>query len=167
MVDADLSERTRDIRDALAALRERVAKLTGPDREAEWLVAELAGEVPEHTVRAVGWDYDWNRRPGEFTLWKATDSEGRNAKFWKPEPYTASVDAVLELIGKVLPGWWGDVDIGSKPEAQGPYGARLWPAEEDGCWNIAGEGPTPALALLNAILSALPSVGLKVVREGE
>jgi hypothetical protein len=86
-------------------LIERLEKLTGPDRGVDWLIAELFGEIPEHRIIDVGWDYDWYRHTGDFTLWRATDSEGRSVEHWSPKPVTNSVDAALNFLKEQLPDW--------------------------------------------------------------
>lgn len=88
-----------------SALITRLAKLDGPDREVDWLIADHFTEIPKHTIREIGWDYDWWRGPNEYSLKKAIDSEGRRIDTWSPNAYTASVDAAIALAERVLPGW--------------------------------------------------------------
>lgn len=76
----------------------------------------------------------------------------------QPPPLTASLDAATALVGKVLPGWSGDVDIGQPIANFGKLGVRLFPPG-DGWKNYAGEGPTPAIALCLALLRALAAGG--------
>lgn len=65
----------------------------------EWMISEYLNLVPDHTIKPVGWDYDWYRANKEtYHLWKATDSEGRQVASWSPESFTRSVDAALWLV---------------------------------------------------------------------
>lgn len=66
----------------------------------------------------------------------------------KPPPYTASLDAALALAERVLPGWkWGVTGGGA------PADALLYEPVLGG-WrhSIRTEAPTPALALVLAVL---------------
>lgn len=89
-------------REALMALAERAEKATGPDRELDWLIAEAVGEVPAHSIRTIGFDYDWYRKPDEWMLWRAKDSEGRSVETWTPKKRTASIDAATTLVPEGL-----------------------------------------------------------------
>lgn len=75
-----------------------------------------------------------------------------------PEHFTTSLDAVEALIKGKLPGWGGDIDIGSMPFDGGLYGARLFPPDdptgENFGVNWAAEATSPARALLAAFLRA-------------
>lgn len=101
----------------LAKLREllaRVESANGGDRKLDWDIADVFELVPAHSVRDVGFNYDWFRRPSEWCLWKANDSEGRNVSSWGPDRVTSSIDAAVALCERVLPGWhWSASDIGS------------------------------------------------------
>jgi hypothetical protein len=83
---------------ALSEIIARVEAATEGSRELDWMIAEALNEVPPHTIRSVGLDYDWWRKPGDFALWMATDSEGRSIKLWQPERRTSSLDAALTLV---------------------------------------------------------------------
>ena len=83
-------------------LIEMLEKAPKGSRMLDWAIAEKLGEVPPHSVRTIGWDYDWYRLPGEWSLSKALDSEGRNMTSWMPCPRTTSIDAALEFKPK---GW--------------------------------------------------------------
>jgi hypothetical protein len=141
---------------SLEDLIERVEGATGASREIDWLISEHLGDVPEHRVIEIGWDYVWHRRPGEYTLWKALDGEGRSVTHWSPPAVTASLDAVLALCERVLSGaqWDLERDAGATVVSAAVYGpeplhgfpARYWAVKE-----------TAALALLSALLRALLS----------
>ena len=128
-----------------ARLRELIARLeaaTGPDRELDWLIADAVGLVPKHSIRAIGWDYDWYRNSDkEWALWKANDSEGRNNSLWEPARYTSSIDAALTLVPEGC-----SVHLHIMPREIG-HKAVVGIGNE-------GESKTPALALCIAALKA-------------
>lgn len=137
----------------LSELIERVGKLTGPDRETDWLIAEHFGEVPPHRIMEIGWDYIWYRRPGEFVLWRPTDSEGRRVETWSPAAHTASLDAAIAFKERMLPGWfwlkrtWNEMSV-------------YRPGDGD-CEAVeyASDHSIPAAALVLATLRALAASG--------
>jgi hypothetical protein len=148
-------------------LRERVRAADGKwNPHLDWLVAEAMGQVPEHRVMEVGWDYVWYRRPDEWCLWKATDSEGRQTDLWQPERVTSSIDAAVALVERVLPGWcWrtGTCSVSDdawiSPDRQGPAAHLLADRLFDEGFDVDRR---PALgqvgcclALIEATLSAL------------
>ena len=64
--------------------------------------------------------------------------------------YTASIDAALALVERVLPGWhWIRKSPLSMTVYQDPKDEKAWAVHFDGA------GATPALSLLAAILKAL------------
>lgn len=65
----------------------------------------------------------------------------------------AYLDAVVALCELKLPGWRWSVDNGDTGRA--PCGA-VWPPSADGSTTPAQLGETPVLALLAALLTALP-----------
>lgn len=140
---------------ALENLLARVEKAKGPSAEIDWLIADMHGDIPAHSVRKVGFDYDWYRRPGDFALWKANDSEGRNASLWQPAKVTASIDAAVALLEEVLPSREWSLRT---PTAKSPlYSARV---RLNCLQRIAGECRTAPLAIIAAMLqtlAALPS----------
>lgn len=129
-----------------ANLLSRLEGLTAPDREVDALI--------------MGACFEWAKPEPPYL---APHCVGDQPIYWHaPEPYykrpapelTASLDAAIALCERVLPGWSGDIDIGKPIADNGKVGARLFPPG-DGWQNHAGEGPTPAIALLIAILTAL------------
>ncbi|MGN6773055.1 MAG: hypothetical protein ACTHJQ_24890 [Rhizobiaceae bacterium] len=124
----------------IEALIERLEGLTGPDREVD---AEIGAHFGDPHGRREYVDY-----------------EARSVEIHQEiaEHYTASLDAAIALVGKVLPGWSGDVDICHPIADSGKVGARLFPPEP-GWANYAGEGPTPAIALLISMFRALAAGG--------
>lgn len=113
-----------------ANLLSRLEGLTAPDREVDLEVhMSLAPDLyPEGS-----WSWDDKNLPPHLT---------------------ASLDATVALCERVLPGWSGDIDIGKPIADSGKVGASLFPPG-DGWQNYSGVGPTPAIALLIAILTAL------------
>jgi hypothetical protein len=66
---------------------------------------------------------------------------------WRVPPYTASLDAALALVERVLPGWgWA-----MSSSAAGPFGVVFLPGER----MREATHKTPALALLCALVKAL------------
>jgi hypothetical protein len=124
-----------------------LASLTAPDREVDALIATTIG------------GYVYEKRDNDRKAWYyPTDSGGWRQQLYsafsdKLPAYTASLDAAVALCERVLPGWSGDIDIGKPIADSGKVGARLFPPG-DGWQNYSGVGPTPAIALLIAILTA-------------
>ncbi|WP_273771739.1 hypothetical protein [Brucella intermedia] len=135
----------------------RLSKLDAPDREVDWLIADHFDEIPKHTIREIGWDYDWWRGPNEYSLKKAIDSEGRRIDTWYPNTYTASIDAAIALAERVLPGWkWrvGRTEVFPNGWA---YVHKYDPSNCDRIDEAAcadGKAANPAIALLIALLRA-------------
>lgn len=136
----------------LAELLERVTAATGPDRE---LDAAL--------LRAFG----FQRTAGNIAnsgSWKHGDGSWLSAS---REPVTASLDAALALVERVLPTiplpepygpWEWRVHGPNRNDAGMCRAALMWPQTEAGAHvKLVGPayGKTPALAILAAMLSAL------------
>lgn len=116
----------------LQDLLERVERARGPDRELDVAIAErLYPEICTPSRRGSHHDEP---------VWQTRDGLVRC------ECYTASVDAALALIEKVLPGLWWNVGICSANPLT--YSADLADGTER-------PGATPALALCAALLAAL------------
>lgn len=137
----------------LTELRDRVAALKGPDRE----VDEAVFMLDRGYTRLSHDPYD-SAGPRCYA-WSEAGYVGEiNSRF---PAYTASVDAVLSLIERTLPGWFWDVALGIEVDGDGPYWAELYDLTTDrghfdGDPNEYG-GRTPALALLLALLEAKSS----------
>ena len=124
-------------------LSDRVAALTGPNREVDALIAIALGLVPDGAFRPCAAE-----DIGTF----ATGSYG----FWSCAPYTASMDAAMSLVPE---GWRGRIFVGNKTMGVegfgGPHGAFFTPpnrwepenALSELCWS-------PALAVCAAALRA-------------
>lgn len=124
----DLSEQASTLSDLL----ERVRGATGPSRE---LDADL--------YRALGYEV---RQSGDG-FWTWSQSGGSDLRILPK--FTASLDAALALVERVLPGW--EWSVGSD---QGCAIATVW-TPHAGVDDLDVGGPTPALAILAALLSAL------------
>lgn len=119
---------TSDKRADLLALAERVEGGSGEDRRIDYEV---------------------------FTTFAVRDA----AKFWDPKSghhYTTSLDAVVALLERVLPGWHGNVEVGAvlRDEAKAHSAVLIDPTENPDLFQQS-EAKTPARALLAAVLRAL------------
>lgn len=134
-----------------ADLIARLEALTGPDREADEAIARLTGWSPTGGIPATGAPSHWY-----------------SAAFGMPA-YTASLDAAVALVERVLPGWGWRVatccvsdDAWIFPDFNHPvHGERLKREfREDIDWveitdvDLRPSG-RPAIALLIATLKAL------------
>lgn len=117
----------------IAELLERVEGATGPDRELDAaLCATLRFGGDERCVR---YPKTWTR-VGQIRDWVPV--------------YSASLDAALALVERVLPGWTWE---GGRDPAKASW-AYLY-AKIDGP-TFSASAPTAALALLAALLRSLP-----------
>lgn len=138
---------------ALLALKERVEKATGADRELDSELMEIEHfrdsqciGVTDEYYKPVKSDVWVNRKTEK---WKTTATQGYE--------FTASIEASLGLVGRVLPGtMWA---CGSMED--GPFCRLVIPVKGDG-WRYAASSEsegnvaqTPPLAILSALLSAL------------
>lgn len=132
----------------LAGLAARVAAATGPDRELDlWLTALL-----------------WDPWPNEdFDALKADIQRVGVDQMYVERPFTASIDASLALVERVLPeAVWEVQRYGGEWRPGYRYAARVarpYSGKDDhengrprGKGDVAS---TPALALLSALLAAL------------
>lgn len=153
---------------ALADLIARVEGLKGPDRNVDAeIVAHLRILEPHHP--------EWLRT--NFAVWRARPDgrvetvrdDGTGDVHWEPKlRLTASLDAVVALIDRELPGWawslhsWAvaaiceDWDDDYAPSYQS-FGNKWKPAKHTPFekWKPEPKAATPALALLLAFLRAL------------
>ena len=135
------------MREDLQALLGRVMEATGGDREIDVLL-ELHVERPTGTG-ALG-----------MTLAAAIavypETLDQVANWWRGviPSYTASVDAVLALVERMLPGWRFSVG-NDYYDREGPCWARVFPSEGQHLGSGNCYASTPALALCAALLTAL------------
>jgi len=122
-------------RERLEALLQRVEAAEGPDRD---LDADI-----------VLW-----RHP-ELAEWPRSDRGGWVSPEWglisPPEHFTASVDAALALVERVLPDV-ERIDVIAFPNLVHRGRAEVW---LDGDTRVVANAKTPALALIAALLRAL------------
>jgi len=135
----------------LEQLLDRVVKATGADREID---AAIASEFFGVEIKRENKDRNW--RMGHRT------TKTRKAEPWVALPaFTASVDAAIAFIERVLPGWGWEltepaVVAGVSPRSRSS--ARIWPStsfKDNGSRTAFGDAETIPLALLAAALSAL------------
>ena len=169
----------------LADLKRRVEEATGPDRELDAaimfdLFAKPVGSKPDGGPSGYLWPEDnpsWNfglRFPGKDRAWFArTRVRGDDEETLLIERdgalvlvnslrvprLTASLDATVALIERVMPGFARHVAyIPNIPTRKTDAEARLWlPAQQTRGWKketFSGDGKTEPLALLAALLSA-------------
>lgn len=119
--------------ETLRELQERLAKASGPDRELDFLIANALYQIG-----------------GEAWGYAACDVHPENG----PEVIrlTASLDAAMALVERVLPEW-----CCSAIKTPGGCEGYIWRVGQIGAHE--GTAPTPALALLSAMLSALSNKG--------
>lgn len=94
------------------SLADLIAKLEGasePSRELDVLISVAAGQI-DADLRDLAEEYRWELRAApdgrRVEAWVVNDAGYERADASRPpRPYTASVDAALALIERVLPGW--------------------------------------------------------------
>lgn len=124
----------------IAGLLGRVEAATGPDRE-------LGREI----MLTLGWQRTCiGHFYGPLYYWSPPGRAGRGYDEDKLPDATASVDAALLLIERVLPGW-ADTTY-SKTTTHGPRAVLVNP---DYRIQVGADGATRPLALLAALLKAL------------
>ena len=116
----------------LQSLRDRVANAAGPDREIDAALCEVFCLHPAGTERVMNTD-------GASTAWAG------NAIWWEALPLTASIDAALGWVERVLPGWGWSVE-----RRESDFIATVWDTDE-----YEVRAPTPTLAIILAGLDAL------------
>ena len=121
----------------LEDLLERVKGLSGPDRETDAELAIALGLPPEGAFRIRGFTDEAAFGTGPYS-------------YWQCPTLTASLDAVVALCERVLPGWTFILDTRHCPRARMfPPGVVAMPDP------ITEHGATLPLALLAALLEAL------------
>lgn len=138
----------------LAALIERVEALTGPSRDAARQIQCTIGGWHRITPSQCG-----NKRGGYIAPedWIGRRADGQpildslhGTTIWPDAPdVTASLDAAIALVKRVLPGWGISLGIGIKP-----FGAGVWKPGALGPQYSSNHPVTP-IALALAALRAL------------
>ncbi len=131
----------------LTGLLDRVKAASGPDRHLDALV-----EVQARRFAAYAAGLDDRTR----AYWNGTiDGDVYDSSISYAAPrYTASIDAALALVEKMLPGCMWRVQ--SDPKIGDTFYATLVPSYPAGA--SAGDGATAPLAILAALLTALTSL---------
>lgn len=134
----------------LEALLQRVQAATGADRQIDGELAKLAHAIPP--------DAQWmetNMYGQESLVWY-TGGYG-DYTWWHPFDYTASIDAALALVGKLLPGWrWGLIHQQGSDGPEADDGYHFWAERGDGGQEVQiGPALTAPLSILTALLTAL------------
>lgn len=125
-----------------ATLLERLEGATGPDRELDFALGKTLDHVPANA--------EWQGpEDGSLLLWPGTQEYPGVGTL---PSYTASIDAALALVERVLPGW--------RPSMQqsraGQFDCYLHSKDETGWLRQShGEAWTLPLAILIATLKAL------------
>lgn len=126
-------------RETLEALRERVRAATGPDRDIERDLAVALGLAV--------------RRSGIASVeWAMPNGLGSDT-YSEPPAYTASIDAALALVERVLPGMWRLLLHRALSRIDKEFEGVGEPL-----WNLQVLPP----AILNALLAALIERGEKI-----
>ena len=145
----------------MTSLIERLEAATGADRELDALIMINLGLI-DGEMFGLADGYVWELRLGWGTngeavveAW-ATCGDGLDQLHMtrKPRPLTASLDAALALVEEKLPGW----KRGLAEQDAGGWCASLWKPQPGGKPSVlvfAEDAPTPALAVLIALLKAL------------
>ena len=122
---------------ALKELLERVERAEGPDRDYDWDLAFLDG-----------WKFD------EISdTWTMPD--GHWDQFLTPPRYTASLDAAVALVERKLPGHHWSVSRQCEYPSLAFCDYRFAAFVGDYGSPKRAEGPTPAIAVIKALLRAL------------
>ena len=127
--------------EALSALRDRLIAATGPDA---FIDDDLEWECG-----------DWTNLGGWWRRHKITGVEERY-HYSNPPAYTASIDAALGLVTRLLPGW--RLAMYTDGEGKGPCCLAML---DDEPVKANCHAPTLPLALLTALVSALSQPGVQ------
>jgi hypothetical protein len=143
--------RTPAMTDRYDEIIKRLREAKGPSKTLDADIAEATGTVPPRYYRNVGYC------DGSF------GHDERSGICWIAKDYTASIDAALALVEKLLPGWHWTV---TSDKREGVAGAWIWLERrfpEDTAEDIPmlrnyeAEAPTAPLAILIALFTALQS----------
>lgn len=148
---------------SLAELKERVSKATGPDREIDAMmcVALHVTDDPNWIPPATNvWQYDRFGGVGVYPpegkrLGQPGYTDDQLVGSFRAPAYTASLDAAVALVEKMLPGWsYGFAMRGDKLRREGCDDERAYAWLKNGDQADA-DAPTLPLAILSALLEAL------------
>lgn len=136
----------------LKALLERVEKAEGPDRELDAAIynALYTDNYRPHAFHSFEQKFHAVHRYHDGWLVGKDNSDEWAENLPK---FTASIDAAVALVEKMLPGWaWG---VHVNPRAVGGFLAHVTERSPIRPMPNIGAAPTPALALCAALLRAL------------
>jgi hypothetical protein len=129
---------------ALADLLVRLEGLSGPDRAVDRQIMSLFYRWEQRWTGGIdefGDHYlDWVWVEPDTDQWRTTARDGFE--------FTASLDAAVELVDRVLPRWEGSLSIAAGRDSW----VRLW--TDNGMTEYASDAPTAPLALLRALVAA-------------
>ena len=120
-----------------SGLLSRIEQASGPSRELDRDIAEMVG---------------WSRRVvsmGEDDYWRDGDQSWTREDDDHPPRWTASLDATVALIGRMLPGYIWSVSDGDE---HGPNAFVHHPDDKDPIGKMAD---TPVIALLASLFYSL------------
>ena len=150
----------------LDGLIERVERCTGPDREIDMLLADYFGLVVE-AFADVGLRFDPNAVDVGAPFFTDPGMCAGMGFSWSAPTITASIDAVLDLVERKLPGHrWGvasaAIKDGTYPDGKPRYAegfkAHVTKVSALRPMPAVGQGRTAALAIILAFLRALQSI---------
>ena len=145
---------TYDIK-ALRDLEKRLAEAKGPDRVQDFWIAVELGPSPLKSDTGTEARPNWVNDSGqEFDLWGAEGRYGFIGHHVVPV-VTASLDAAVALVERVLPGFHWHVETMAKPHTQ--WIAEMYDHEAERPRGVkqGHSKATPALALCLACVRAL------------
>jgi hypothetical protein len=137
------------------ALIERLEKAEGPDREIDARLCAALYDIPD-PPKAFKLGACPPRRPHHDDWQVECWSAAGLVRSYTPANYTASLDAALALVERVLPGWWWSVycTAGPNPETRDTFTAAVFPRTQVGPPETS-RAPTAPLAILIAALKAI------------
>lgn len=160
----------------LPELQARVRAATGADRELDARLAQLDGLNMTFCDFDTGCYHGDCESPGCGEPLGLHDERRSYPSDWREDErlprYTASIDAALALVERLLPGWTRHItewppgmwlDDEEKPIERPWWDIEFWEPNvlyDENNEAPSGDGPTLALALLDALLGAM------IAREG-
>lgn len=138
-----------------AEIIDRLEKAGVPDRELDAAIMRHVGDAPHEGPRPLqDWKYEGSGR------WHLSEFNQPHPGYTILAPaYTASLDAAIALVEKMLPGWRWTV-FGPHPDFTERFAhADLWKRDPSVMITepVSEKAATPALALLLALFRAMES----------
>lgn len=132
-------------------LLKRLREATGEDRELDGLIEQALGILPSDAYWSVH-----NVYGDVVEHWVSGPYGAYN--YHSPEELTASLDAAIALVEKMLPGANWRIQFRDGTYKSSAIISREHPTKHFDVW-VDRQGATPALALLIALLEALSAKG--------